>query len=343
LVQKLLKDSGQISTFKDIEFSETEKELQAKFPFIKLAYELSVELSRGLAEAATGTQQLVVLETVLEKCQNAWGFRPAIIAAQIDCASQRRVKPSTAPFDFFASAATTAQRLRAAKARGINGAWWLNALEQSKAVSRPSRLLLIEALCILCPMGTIAHCEALLAEMLDAMPDEEWGTLVRTCSYLRNAARRTPNKDEATKQPAFRLESMRFSYLMTIRDADRLDSSVFLKFFRNYTGSELPYQEFTQAQAINCAIKNLLSWDEALQIVREGYARGVCASELDYRLRNGPAAMLAEVYSEVLSNSESYPVAVCDAAEAAATRAARRAVKPVSTVAKNERWFAFDS
>lgn len=138
------------------------------------------------------------------------------------------------------------------------------------------------------------------------------------------------------------LESMRFAYLMAIRDADRLETAVFLKFFRTYEGSELNYQEFRQAQAVNSAISNLLEWDEALKIVRESYAQGVCSVELDYRFRHTSVTMPTAVYSEVLANSQLYPLAICAAAEAVATRAVRKAVRPVSTVAKNERWFAFD-
>ncbi|MHC2440294.1 hypothetical protein ACVMB0_007669 [Bradyrhizobium sp. USDA 4451] len=52
--------------------------------------------------------------------------------------------------------------------------------------------------------------------------------------------------------------------------------------------------------------------------------------------------MPTNIYTEVMSNSQLYPIAVCDAAKAAATRAARNAVKPVSIVAKAERWFTFD-
>lgn len=331
-----------LSSFKDAAPSETDKQLQDKFPFIKQAYELSVELSRGFTEAATVTQQLAVFETILEKCRNLWGLRPAVAAGLLECISQRRVKPTTAPFDFFASASQTTQRLRGAKARITDVGWWLSSMERSTTAPRSLRLLLIEALFILCPASTIAKCETNLAEILDKMNDEEWNTLALTLSYSRGAVRRGANKEEATKQPGPKLETMRFSYLMALKDAERFGGPVFLNFFRTYSGSAAAFLEFRQAQAVQCAMSNALEWDEALHIVRDTYARGIHATELDYRLRNGKVSMPTQVYSEILSNFLLYPAALCDAAESAATRAARKAVKPVSVVAKNDRWFAFE-
>ncbi|MBP1299771.1 hypothetical protein [Bradyrhizobium elkanii] len=203
-------------------------------------------------------------------------------------------------------------------------------------------MLLIEALCILCPLSTIASCEAAISEMLDAMPDQEWNALALACMHSHRAARGTPHKSEPAKQPPLNLESMRFSYLIALLEAARFERSVFLKFLRNYAGSELAYLEFRQTQAVTHAVTGELDWDKALRIVRESYARGAHASELDFHLRNVPVPMPTDIYTEVLSNSQLYPVAVCDAAEAAATGAARKAVRPVSAVATTERWFAFD-
>ncbi|MBP1299770.1 hypothetical protein [Bradyrhizobium elkanii] len=45
-----------ISSFKNTELSEADKQRQVKFPLIMQAYELSLELSRGFTEAATGAQ-----------------------------------------------------------------------------------------------------------------------------------------------------------------------------------------------------------------------------------------------------------------------------------------------
>jgi hypothetical protein len=126
-----------LSSFKDAPLTDEDKQLQEQFPFIKQAYDLSVELSRGFAEAATVTQQLVVLETVLERCRNLWGLRPAVVAAQLECVSLRRVKQSAAQFDFFANNLSTMQRLRGAKARVKDAGWWLDSIHR---VNRRSKL-----------------------------------------------------------------------------------------------------------------------------------------------------------------------------------------------------------
>jgi hypothetical protein len=331
-----------ISSFKDAELSETERQHQANFPFVKQAYELSLELSRGLSEADTAAQQLAAFETVLEKCRNIWGSRSALVAAEIVCVSQRRIRPSKLPFDFFDRHISTIQRLRAVKARRANCDWWLHSLERSRSEPKSLRLLLIEALLLLCPIDTIAHCETQLAEILDGMAEEEWATLARTVSILSGVMRRSTNKEELPTQTSLKLDAMRFSYLVALKDPDRFGKSVFLKFFSAYSGAVPIYLEFRQARALSCAVTGGLHWDEALAIIRDGYARGVHAPELQYHLNNPHSAIPPEVYSQVLSNSSAYPVALCDAAEESASRAARKGVKPVAAVAKAERWFAFD-
>ena len=203
-------------------------------------------------------------------------------------------------------------------------------------------MLLIEALLLLCPTDTVARCETQLAEVLDGMTDEEWTSLAQTVATLNGVVRRSENKEEALAEAGFKFDAVRCSYLIALREPDRFGKSVFLKFFRGYSGTAPMYLEFRQVQALKCAIAGSLHWNEALETVRDGYARGVHATELDYHLRNSAMEIPQEVYSQVLSNPQIYPVTLCDTAEAAGSRAARKAVKPVSTIAKSERWFAFD-
>jgi hypothetical protein len=267
-------------------------------------------------------------------------LRPAIVASQLECVSRRRIKASLASFDFFAQKLTTTQRLRGARARTTDHAWWLSALERVGAETRSLRLLLIESLLCLCPTETIERCEASLSAILDSMVEEEWSILVQTLSSVRIAVGK-PARDEALKKFGFKFESMRFSYLVASKGPKGLARLVFQRFFRTYAGATADYLEFKQEQAIRCAIAGEIQWDEALSIVRDGYARGVYVPRLEFDFRNS-VIMPAEVYPQILSNSQLYPLSICDVAEAAASRAARKAVKPVSAIAKADRWFVFN-
>jgi hypothetical protein len=215
----------------------------------------------------------------------------------------------------------------------------LGSLNEASGQPGPLRLLLIEALLVLCPTDTIAHCEASLAKLLDSLPEEEWSTLVQTVTFQLGFPRR---KDEAPSAGNLKLDSMRFSYLIALKEPRDYGNLVFFKFFRTSTKETPFYLEFRQAQALSCAIAQALDWGEALSIVRECYARGVYAMDIDYQLRNSAHMMPSEIYTEVLSNARLYPIALCEGAEATASRAARKAVKPVSAIAKAERWFTFD-
>jgi len=331
-----------VSSFKDGELSEAERHLHATYPFIKQAYDLSLEFSRLYAEAETLVQQLAAVEKMLEMCRATWGSRPAIISALIECSLQRRTKPSIAPFVFFASQLTVTQRLRAAKSRRANLDWWLHLLGDCKNQSKSLRLLLLEALLLLCPTSVVVQCETELAAILDGLPEEEWTTLALMLPLLSSAITRQSNKEESATLADPELNSMRFSYLIAMKEPDRFAQSVFLTYFRNYSGAASIYLEFRQEHALRCAMAGSLHWDEALSIVKDGYARGIHATDIDYQLADSALTIPPHVYSQVLSNSQNYPIALCDAAEAAATRAARKAIKTVSSIAKAERWFAFD-
>lgn len=216
-------------------------------------------------------------------------------------------------------------------------------VEKSTNESKSLRLLLIEGLLVLCPTETIERCEESLARTLDSMTEEEWSTLALTVPSVNGSMRRHIGKDDSPGQNNFRLDSMRASYLIALREPASVGRSVFLRHFRTYAGLSQDLLEFKQAQALNCAIAGVIEWDEALAILRDIYAHGVCALELDYQLRNSPLVMGPTVYSEILSNARLYPISICDAAEAAASRAARKAVRPVAAIAKADRWFSFDA
>ena len=190
-------------------------------------------------------------------------------------------------------------------------------------------------------IDTIIRCESALASIMDEMTDDDWATLCQMVLSLAAIARRSAPKEEPVRPISPTFESIRFSYLIALRDPDRFGQAVFFKFFKSYSGTAQDYLEFRQGQALACAANNAFNWNEALAIIKEDYARGI-TTEPDYPVLNSLNAIVPEVYSQILANSEQYPVALCDAAQAAASRVARRSVKPVSAIARTERWFAFD-
>jgi hypothetical protein len=280
------------------------------------------------SECATLVQKLGVFETILEKCKNTWVSRPAIVSAQLECVLHRRIKPSTAPFDFFGPKLTTSQRLRGAKARKSDVNWWLGALDKSVSESRSQRLLLIASLFLLGATQTVVHCESSLAQIVDAMSEDEWEIFIGIISSpFHRETQRAKNKDDASlpkDEPA--LHSMRFGYLIARREPERFGQQVFLQFLKTYSGTSRPYLQFAQSWALNSAIVGKIEWSEALRIIRDTYSHGIESSELDSQLRHSPSILPAEIYSEILSNPQVYPVSLCDACESAASRNARRGI-----------------
>jgi hypothetical protein len=174
------------------------------------------------------------------------------------------------------------------------------------------------------------------------MPDEEWTSFSQILSWTAHSGiRKAANKEEPLSHGNLTLDSMRFAYLIASRGIDKCGQAAFLKHFRAYEGSSPRFLEFKQGWALNCALIEAIPWGEALKIARDTYREGIEASEFDLPIRNSPLS--TEVYSEILSNPTSYPVFLYDAAEIAATRAMRKAVKAVSSIARSDRWFSFDA
>jgi hypothetical protein len=327
----------QVEAFKNQELSDTERKRQSDFPFAKQCYDLSIKMTDLVSNNDSSAKRLEAYDSLLEECRKIWGARPAIVIAQIDRIIERRVNISSAPTNFFDPELTTAQRLRSAKAKRTNPDWWSSTLSQSETQPRPLRSLLLLALFAFVPLPTLVPCEKNVEIILSAMDDEEWSSFVYAVSVSgRWMSRRETIASEAT----LALNNERIAYIIATKEPEKFGQQTFLRYFREYTGPFSYFLSFKQSWALKCAFAGTLDWIEAIDIIKQTYSLGIDALD-EHQLRSVNSGLPAKISSEVLLNSQDYPLKLLDAAENAALRTARKAIRPVGSIAKIDRWFSF--
>jgi hypothetical protein len=97
--------------------------------------------------------------------------------------------------------------------------------------------------------------------------------------------------------------------------------------------------EFRQSQAFEAALSGALDWGTALSIIRSTYADS--AAYQVSRILGGRRDTFPEVVvQQILANAKDYPVQLWELAEGAASARVRKAIRPVGTIARKDRWFA---
>jgi hypothetical protein len=180
-----------------------------------------------------------------------------------------------------------------------------------------------------------------ITSQLDNMPLEEWSTLLdflplaiepfyfeRTCSTrVREAWPRKPR-------------SHRLAFLLGTKAPAAYGRAAFLNYFRTDAGeSHKHIAEFRQFWALEAALAGTLPWRSALSVIRSTYSQGASSHLVRLLFREG-ITLPDDVVDTILARAKSDPVALWDLAESIASMRARKAVRAVGRVAREERWFA---
>jgi hypothetical protein len=116
--------------------------------------------------------------------------------------------------------------------------------------------------------------------------------------------------------------------------------AAFLDHFVTSGENNAAVAEFRQTEAYLAALAGALDWRTALSIIRSTYARGTAGQMMRiFGARGQTLSLPVMVAQEILANAKEYPVQLWDIAEGVASMDARKAVRPVWTVARKDRWF----
>jgi hypothetical protein len=301
--------------------------------FVQQCHELSLSFLALLDEPGA-RQRSKALEELLDRCVKMWGAKPAVLSGVISYADQRRVSPSSSPFDFFDETVSLVKRIRAARARRNEKGWWREQFERGPTGSSRNLLMLVHFR--YGSLAAVAECGQITGPILDALPQDAW-------SSLRSFFDDTFSDDEKSERLNIEevessIGSTRALCLLAIRSSSTLAMKFFLEHCVDRGGELICGPRLRQLWALDAILANKLDWNKGCLIIAETYAEGAW-NNISYKLQPGRMTVPPNIAEEILQHPDVFPHAVWESAERTATFAARKAVRAVGSVAKSDKWF----
>ena len=121
-------------------------------------------------------------ERLIEECRSCWGEVPLIISvANAICHIPGRKAPRTKDYDLVATDRALCDRIRVAKSRGRNIAWWQTQISRIKTPI--DRFLFHLIFWTWAPSSTCIEMAVEIGTLLDALEPEEWLSLSTSFAY----------------------------------------------------------------------------------------------------------------------------------------------------------------
>ena len=316
------------------------RDLACRFDLSRQSFELSCkffDLTGGDGFKRVRSQDW---EAFVEECRQVLGDWPSVLFAANRIAQMPRGRGSRLRHADLANRdRAICDRIRTAKSQAKNADWWREQLRQ--ASDAIDRFLFHLTFWTWVPSEIVFEMADDVGVKLEEMSVTEWSTLL---SFLPSAFQpfyfdRARDARENQSLPR-NLNSQRLVFLLGTKAPTTYGRAIFLDHFRNEsvcTHDEMA--SFRQFWALETALASVLSWQSALSIIRATYKQGASHYMMGFLFR--PHATLpGNVVDTILARAGSYPVAIWELAEGIASARARRAIRPVAKVAREERWFA---
>ncbi len=335
--------SEAVKRFKSEYQSIPQPELPFRFDFRQETFDLSRKIAALLEEGAEGLS-VMTWQNLIEDCRILWGEQPAILAAANAITGLRpttRIRPKQ--IDLLDRNQPICSRTRFAKSQTKNLRWWRSQLAETKDDN--DKLVYHMSYWNFVSLDIIFGMIDELADSLDSLSPEKWSTFLNFIHliiepgyhyYYVSGHSRTNANQPLPRQ----LGSPRLALLVGIKDRATYGRSVFLDYFMHGGPQHSVFSEFRQSQAFEAALAEALDWRVALTIIRSTYSEGAAYHLARVSRSRQQAVILPETVSQqILGNAKDYPVLLWELAENIASANARKAIRPVASVAKKERWF----
>jgi hypothetical protein len=276
-------------------------------------------------------------EMLVEECRKNWGDRPAIISlANSVCQLSGRTRLRTGDVSIFDWDRPVCDRIRLAKARSRDAVWWRETMRQIKT---PTDCFLYDLLFwTWAPTRMALEMSDDLSAHLDGLGSIEWRRLLHFLDMShRNRPLGVRKKEIVRPEP---VSSRRLALMLGLREPSVFGLDTFLQYFADWQDGSRTMAAFRQTHAFEAALTGKFDWTKALSVIRSTYSQGVhyALANITYS-QSRRLTLPEEVCEQVLSHATDYPLALWDVAERTASMLARRAVRPVAEVARQERWF----
>ena len=281
------------------------------------------------------------IERLLEDFRANWGDTFSIISiANAICYLPTRGGSRTKSSNLFSRDRPLCDRIRTAKSRAKNVAWWRTQIGAMNTATE--RFLFHLTFWTWAPIGICFEMTGELATLLDALERDEW---LRLLDFLRLPLDRSMLKVGASGAkvlPPSPLPSNRLALLIGLKDRTSYGRAIFLRYLSDCGDGSPTMAAFRQVQSFEAAMAGAFDWRPALNVIRATYAEG-SAYPL-YIISSSSKLQLIlpdSVSQQVLADATKYPVSLWTIAEATASANSRKTVRAVGQVAKEERWFEY--
>ena len=335
-------DTDSVERFKEVSGGQQDTGLTSNVEVEAQAFSISLKMLALLGDGehrAAPSLSAVLLEELVEECRGYWGDKPSLIAlanalGHLPGRSSSRAKADS----LFSSNKQLCSRIRLAKARRNNITWWASQVAEMQTSSE--RFLLFLTLCTWAPTSVFFSLADELSAALDGLADTEWNTLLDfVVVVLRRPVVSRASVGDFKLLPR-RIPSRRLALFIGLKDDGTYGHAVFVDYLANGGDNSKAMASFRQSRAFEAAMSNALDWPSALAVIRSTYAEGV-----SYPLSRfvAPSRGLRElpetVAQQVLGNAADYPLSLWQVAETSASFIARKDIRLVSRIAKEDHWF----
>jgi hypothetical protein len=327
-----------IDRFKEAR-STLDRDLEFACDLSQQAFELSCKFADFASVESPKRTASSEWEGFVEECRKRLGDWPAILFAANQITHMPRGRGSRLkPADLADRDRAICDRIRTAKSHAKSVNWWNEQLVRASDMA--DRFLFHLTFWTWAPPEVMFEMADDMASKLNALPPEEWSTLVRFLplamegSYFQLVAGARENEHLPRK-----LRSRRLAFLVGTK-APAYGRAVFLNYFRADSRElDANIGAFRQFWALEAALAGVLPWHSAVSTIKSTYRQGASHYLIGFLFRER-AKLPESVVDMILARAKDYPVPLWELAEGAASARARKAIRPVGKVAREERWFA---
>lgn len=282
-------------------------------------------------------------DNIVEASRSVWGEQWIHYAiANVGCRAKAPASAYKSLSDLFDHSTSLCRRALLAKSSAKSADWWKEQMDA--AVTEMDKMFVTLLLLTWATRDTVNAVLDRLEFALDSLSPAEWYRLVDT---IEESLLFREGRSSKTSLPS--LDSLptslspRTATVLGMRISEANATSIYGKYLVNYDGHDSAVLKFCQAAAVS-AIRTGLEWSQALDTVKDTYAKGEVAYRHALRFsEQNPKFIPMKAAEAVVRSSSQYPLYLTRPCEARCREAITRKIRPVADIANEEKWFSRDS
>jgi hypothetical protein len=326
-------------------FDETTQEENIKYPEFEDARKclMIIEVVRQEAQkpAHLWATNLEPWNNLVETIRKDWGdvwlcFHLANIASGIKSSTEKYLEYS----DLLDHSKDLCKRVRYARLRAGQSAWWLKQIEGSRNEKDMALILLVSI--TWASSRTLEKIISKLDESIKILSDSIWKNLYNSVEEALKLTELSHQKISIDINQMNKLLSLKTVVLISIRATHQIRKSLYSTYLKNYDGEDISIIKFCQNLSLELLVNDYSMWTEFRNVIQRSYAKGVVSEPYAFHhfhrevdSQNIPD----EIAEEIASTPHNYPGFLVAIAELKMKEKVASKVVPVGETAINNKWF----